>query len=66
MLPNRDRFIEIGEVTEAPKPASEREPEATETPRLVGVTIWGESDGLLLNRDCVIKISKLAKTLKPT
>ena len=30
------------------------------------MTIWGETDGLLLSRDCFIKIGKVAETLKPT
>jgi hypothetical protein len=56
----------IAKVAETLKPTKEGVSEVIETSRLVRVTIWGETDGLLLSRDRFIKIAKVAETLKPT
>ena len=34
--------------------------------KFVGMIIWGEIDGLLLSRNCLINIGKVTKPLKPT
>jgi hypothetical protein len=65
-LLGRERFVEIGNVTQVLKPKREAAPKVIKTDSLVKVTIWGETDGLLLNRERIVEISNVTQALEPT
>jgi len=48
------------------EPTLEGYSEVTEISRFLRVTIWGETDGLLLSRDCFIKIRNITQMLEAT
>jgi hypothetical protein len=65
LLLNRDRFVDISNVTHTLKLLAEGGSEAIEICRLARVTIWGETDGLVLSCDRLIVIGNVTQTLKP-
>jgi hypothetical protein len=65
LLLSRDRFAEIGNVTQTLKSTLERGSEAIERCSLMRVTIWGKTRGLPLGRDRSVNIGNLTQALKP-
>jgi hypothetical protein len=60
LLLSRDRFVDIGNVTQALKPTKKG---VLRRPGLSAVPLWGETDGLLLR---FMEIGNVSQALKPT